>query len=771
MERHLAAILMADIVGFSRLMGEDEVGTLDAVKVLWKEQFGPRVTEHHGRVVKLMGDAALVEFPSVVDAVRCAIATQRDAAERNAAVPPGERIEMRIGINLGDIISEGDDIYGDGVNVAARMEKLAEPGGVALSATAHEHAVGKVDFDFRDGGEHELKNIAKPVRVYLWSEERRLAAMLVANVAGFSQLMGRDETGTLAAVKGLWKELFGPRVTEHGGQFVKQAEEGVWVEFPSVVDAVGCAIAAQRDSAERNSGAPKDRRIELQIGVHLGEVIIADEGIHGDGVTVADQVGQFADPGGIALSATAYEDAAAKVDVGFDDGGEHELKDISEPVRVYLWSNGGPVDHQPEIAVVEETPSLPNTPSVPDKPSIAVLPFDNMSGDPEQEYFADGLTEDIITELSRFQTFFVIARNSSFSYKGKQVTVKAVGVELGVIYVLEGSVRKAGERVRITAQLVEASSGNHVWAERYDRELADVFEVQDEVTRCIVAAIPGRLADADVNRIKRKPLENLAAYDYTIRGRIHHHRATKEDNAEALRLLGKAIELDPEFAEAYAWQSCTLGQAQARGFGDNKEELFSREVETAEKALSLDENNITCQWNMCELQMEWGTRAFGRLGPRSDVGARLEQADLHHQKAFSLNPNDPRIVAQRGELLTWQGHPDEGADWARLAMRLDPYESSGRVHLLGRALHVAGLYLDAIEAFSQVRVLRYAHHAEIAACYAQLKSDEKAKLHAEEVLRLKPDFSISDYLQVLPFRESRDREHHREGLGKAGLPE
>ena len=229
MERRLAAILMADIVGFSRLMGEDEVGTLDAVKVLWKEQFGPRVTEHHGRVVKLMGDAALVEFPSVVDAVGCAIATQRDAAERNATVPLGERIEIRIGINLGDIIIEGDDIYGDGVNVAARMEKFAEPGGVALSATAHEHAVGKVDFDFRDGGEHELKNIAKPVRVYLWSEERRLAAMLVANVAGFSQLMGRDETGTLAAVNGLWKELFGPRVTEHGGQVVKQADEGVWV--------------------------------------------------------------------------------------------------------------------------------------------------------------------------------------------------------------------------------------------------------------------------------------------------------------------------------------------------------------------------------------------------------------------------------------------------------------------------------------------------------------------------------------------------------------
>ena len=298
-----------------------------------------------------------------------------------------------------------------------------------------------------------------------------------------------------------------------------------------------------------------------------------------------------------------------------------------------------------------------------------------------------------------------------------------------------------------------------------------MFEVQDDVTKCIVAAIPGRLSDAALGRIKRKPLANLVAYDYTIRGKIHHHRGTKEDNAEALRLLGKAIEIDPEFAEAYAWQSCTFGQAQARGFGNNQEELFAREVETAEKALSLDVNNITCQWNMCELQMEWTNRAFGELRPLSDVSARLEQADLHHQKAFSLNPNDPRIVAQRGELLTWQGNPIEGADWARQAMRLDPYEAPGRAHLLGRALYVARDYAAAIEAFEQIRVWRYGHHAEIAACYAQLESNEQARSHTREVLRLKPDFCIADFLQRLPFKESKDHEHHREGLCKAGLPE
>jgi len=480
---------------------------------------------------------------------------------------------------------------------------------------------------------------------------------------------------------------------------------------------------------------------------------------------------KLAPPGGIALSATAHEHVSGKIDIVFKDGGEHKLKNIAKPARAYLWTRDGSADYQPDIADMKDTPGSENTLLLPDTPSIAVLPFENISGDLEQEYFADGLTEDIITELSRFQTFFVIARNSSFTYKGKHVAVHDVGRELGVVYVLEGSVRKAGNRVRVTAQLVEAASGNHIWAERYDRELADVFKVQDDVTLQIVSSIPSRLESADLNRIKRKPLEDQVAYDYMLRGRIHHHRSTKEDNDEALQMLDRAIKLNPEFAEAYAWQSCTLGQAQARNFGDNKEELFAQEVETAEKALLLDENNITAQWNMCELYMEWTSRAFGELQPISNVATRLEKANYHHQKAYVLNPNDPRIVAQRGELLTWRGKPIEGAGWVCQAMRLDPYEATGRAHLLGRALYVARLYADAIKAFSKVRVLRYGHHAEIASCHAQLLSEEKAKLHAAEVLRLKPDFSVIEFMQCLPFQENRDREHHREGLCKAGLPE
>ncbi len=575
--------------------------------------------------------------------------------------------------------------------------------------------------------------------------ERRLVAIFAADMVGYSRLMEADETGTIARQRTHRAELVDPEIASHGGRIVKTTGDGMLVEFGSVVEATECAVAIQRAMVEREAEVSEERRIQYRVGINMGDIVIDGDDILGEGVNVAARLEGLAEPGGVCISDVVHQSVAGKLDLAFEDLGEQQVKNITKPVHAYR-------------VVLDRMPAAPSTAPLPlpDKPSMVVLPFDNMSAEVEQEYFADGLTEDIITELSRFQTFFVIARHSAFVYKGKPVKVQDVGRELGVHYVVEGSVRKAGNRLRVVVQLIEAASGNHIWAERYDHDLTDVFELQDEVTRSIVAAIPGRLASADLDRVKRKRLENMAAYDYTLRGKMHHHRGTKEDNAEALRLLDKAIELDAEFAEAYAWKSCTLGQAQARGYGDNNEELFAQEVETAEKGLSLDENNITCQWNMCELHM---------------MSARLEQAELHHQKAFALNPNDPRIVAQRGELLTWQGRPVEGADWARRAMRLDPYDAAGRAHLLGRALYVARRYADAIEAFKQVRVPLYGHHAEIAGCYAQLGSDEEARLHAGEVLRLKPDFSIADHVQGLPFKESRDREHHRDGLCKAGLPE
>ncbi len=577
--------------------------------------------------------------------------------------------------------------------------------------------------------------------------ERRLAAILAADVVGYSRLMGDDEAGTLARLKSLRRELVKPTITGGRGRIVKLMGDGFLAEFPSVVEAVRCAVDIQHDMAGREAGLPDERRIRLRIGVNLGDIIVEGSDIYGGGVNVAARLEGLAEPGGICISGKVYEEVGDKLPTAFEDMGEQNVKNIPEPVRVYRWTDAA-VDTTPGTAVAGALP-------LPDKPSIAVLPFVNMSGDSEQEYFADGLTEDIITELSRFQTFFVIARNSSFAYKGQSINVGKIGQELGVAYVVEGSVRKASNRIRITAQLVEAASGNHIWAERYDHDMTDMFDLQDEVTRSIVAAIPGRLESADLNRIKRKRPEDMAVYDYVLRGKMHHHRRTKDDNAEALRLLDKAIELDPEFAESYAWKACTLGQALARGFGDNKDDLFAQDVEAVEKALSLDDNNFECHWIMCEVRM---------------MVARLEEAELHHQKAFALNPNDPRVVAQRSELLTWLGRPVEGVNWARQSMRLDPYNAAGRAHLLGRALYMARNYEDAIEAFKQVRVPSSSQHAEIAACYAQLGLDEKASQHAGKVLSLNPDFSIADHVQGLPFKESRDRDQYRDGLRIAGLP-
>ena len=578
---------------------------------------------------------------------------------------------------------------------------------------------------------------------------RRLAAILAADVAGYSRLMGADETGTLTAMKAHRRELWTPTIEKYDGRVVGTAGDSILVEFASAVAAVECAVAVQQGMAERNANLPSDRRMLLRVGINIGEVIVDGEDIFGDGVNVAARVQEVAEPGGVCISGTVHEHVSRKLDFAFEDAGEHRAKNIAQPI--HIWRLPG------DISVAAATASgrserLP----LPDKPSIAVLPFDNMSGDPDQEYFADGLTEDIITELSRFQSFFVIARNSAFTYKGKAVMVPDVGRELGVHYVVEGSVRKVGNRVRVAVQLIDAASGTHVWAERYDHQLTDILDLQDEITQSIVSIIPGRLEKADLTRVKRKRPENMVAYDYLLRGRLHHHRGSKEDNAEAIRLLDKAIELDPEFAEAYAWKSCTYGQALGRGYGDNAEELFARDVEAAEKALSLDENNIECQWIMCELHM---------------MGWRLDRAERHHQKAFTLNPNDPRIVAQRGELLMWQGRPVEGAEWVRRAMRLDPYDAGSRAHNLGRALFVARDYEEAIEAFKGVPAPRYGHHADMAACHAQLGNDEEAKRHARDVLRLKPDFSIADFLKSLSFAETTDRKHHEDGLRKAGLPE
>jgi adenylate cyclase len=451
------------------------------------------------------------------------------------------------------------------------------------------------------------------------------------------------------------------------------------------------------------------------------------------------------------VSRNVFNQVKNKIEVGFEDLGDKQVKNIEEPVRVYKVTTGPCERLEGDLAIVAAA-----TTCAAEKPAIAVLPFENMSGDAEQEYFADGITEDIITELARFQNLVVIARNSTFTYKGKATRIKDVARDLGVHYVVEGSVRRAGNRVRVTVQLIESKSEKHVWAERYDRELTDIFEIQDEVTKAIIGALPSRLEAADIERIKRKPPQDLAAYDYVLRSKILHHHGTKEANAEALQVLNKAIEVDPDYAQAYAWKACTLRQAVLRGYAEEPDEFNAQRIENAEKALALDENDMECLRILCEIHMEQ---------------EELDKAEHYHNRAFALNPNDPRMLAQRGELMVWLGRPEEGVEWVRKAMQLDPLGAGSFAHLLGRALRADRRYEDAIEAYKQVRAVRYQHCAEMAACCAATGNDAEAAKQKAETLRLNPNFSTEKYIASLSYGNAADREHLRDSLHKADLPE
>ncbi len=578
----------------------------------------------------------------------------------------------------------------------------------------------------------------------------RLAAILAADVAGYSRLMARDEHATLAALDA-GRGVFRSCIESNQGRVIDMAGDSVLAVFETASGAVSAALEIQNALAASTAATPEAQRMRFRIGIHLGDLIEkADGTVYGDGVNIAARLEGLAEPGEIAVSGMVHEAVRSRVAARFVDLGEQAVKNIAAPVRVFRIALGAAAVQEPPA------PSAPAALPLPDKPSIAVLPFTNMSGDAQHEYFADGIVEDIITELSRYSELFVIARNSTFTYKGRAVKVQDVGRELGVHYVVEGSVRRAGNRVRLTVQLVDSASGNHIWAERYDRDFVDIFDLQDELTRAIVATLPGRLGRAEAERLRRKPPSDMAAFDYLLAGKIHHHRATPEDNVEALRLLDKAIQLDPHFAQAYAWKACTLGQAVERGFLTPPEEFEMQAVEAINKAVALDDNEVECHRLLCEVCIE--TR-------------QLDQAVVHNERALAMNPNDPRLVAQKGELLTWLGQPIEAAEWLRKAARLDPHAAHTRAHLLGRALFGARHYAEALEAFRLIRSPRVGHLAHMAACAAQLGRDAEARERAAAALALKPDFGIKSFVQGLFYREANDRSHLEDALRKAGLPD
>ena len=583
--------------------------------------------------------------------------------------------------------------------------------------------------------------------------QRRLAAILAADVVAYSRLVELDEEGTIARLKAMRKGLIDPSIAKHHGRIVKTTGDGILVEFGSVVDALRQAVELQRAMAEHNVGVREDRRIEFRTGIHLGDIIVEDDDIFGDGVNVAARLETMAPAAGICISHSVRDQVGDNVDVGFEDLGEQLVKNMTRPVHAYRVRLK-PVEAEAAEAVVSsDAPGAASVAAV--KPSIAVLPLVNMSGDAEQEFFADGISEDIITELSRFRGLFVISRTSAFAYKGKPANVQDVARELGVQFVVEGSVRKAGNRVRITVQLIDAEADRHVWAERYDRDLEDIFAIQDEVTQSIVGTLPGRIEAVSRERAEQRPTGNMAAYECVLTGKRLHHRSTKEDNAKALRMLDSAIALDPKYAHARAWKACTLAQTWVNGYSDDPEAVKQQVADELEIALALDDNDSDVHRILAAVSL---------------VYKDFDAATYHQERALILNPNDDLIVVQQGEILTWLGQPEEGIDWIKKAMHLNPYHPERFWSHLGRACYVARRYAESIAAFKRINTPGYTHHAFLAACHAQAGENPAAKTVARQVLDGQPSFSTEEYLTTLHYKHDDDREHHREGLLKAGLP-
>jgi adenylate cyclase len=576
--------------------------------------------------------------------------------------------------------------------------------------------------------------------------QRRLAAILAADVVGYSRLMGADEVGTLALLKSRRKSVLEPLVDRHQGRVFKTTGDGVLVEFGSAVNALECAVELQRQMEAANGDLAEDRRVRLRIGVNLGDVLVEGNDLYGEGVNVAARLEPLAEPGGICISEAVMAQVRGRVAVRFEDMGEQNLKNIAAPVRIHAVRTDGPA------------PAAAATPGLSDKPAIAVLPFENLSGDAEQQYFSDGITEDLITELSRFHRFLVVARNSSFQYRGKAIDVKRVGRELGAAYLVEGSVRKAGTRVRITAQLIDVASGNHIWAERYDREIEDIFAIQDEVVTTIVGRLAGQVDRAGFETARRKRTESMAAYDYLLRGLELLRRAEHEDIEQARRLFESAIALDPNFAQAHAalslmltieyWDSAYSNPLAAKA--------LDRALVAATRAVALDENDAYCH------------RALAHV---HHCRRSFDLADYHLDLAARLNPHEFELIAYRSWFETCAGRPDAALTWLDQAARLDPRLSIWYWELRGLALYHLRRYPEAAAAFERCGTGPAFFDRFRAAAYAQAGQLDAARAEAAKALERDPDFTLTKFTKVEPYQSKASLEHMIEGMRKAGLPE
>jgi adenylate cyclase len=573
--------------------------------------------------------------------------------------------------------------------------------------------------------------------------ERRLAAIFVADIAGYSRLMGADEAGTARTFKE-HRAAVDPLVTAFGGRIVKTTGDGVLVEFPSIVSAVECAAAVQKLMADRNANVPEDKQMLFRIGVHLGDVLIEDDDILGDGVNIAARLEGVSDPGGICISSAAYDHVRGKVAIEFRDAGEQTLRNISYPVRAYKVALG-------RLRTTAASPLR-------DKPSIAVLPFQNMCGDPEQEYFGDGLAEEVITTLSHISNLLVIARNSSFTYKGKTIDVRQIGKDLGVQYALEGSVRKTGNRLRVTAQLIDTRDGSHLWANRYDRNVGDIFDVQDELTKEIVTALRLKLTDGEQARAWLRATDDVQAWSHFVEGMEHVAHITPAETAAACECFGKAAIVDPDYSVAFAFKAWTHYIDVRMGFTDTPARSTDLMETAARRSLEIDPGQ---------------PHGHGALGGVFSLKRRFDDAIREGEIAVRDAPNDAHLRAFVGRLMIVAGRPEEGVRHMRVAMRLHPFYPTFYLGIAANGLEELGRDQEAIEHLLRA-VQRdpnyFAGHLRLASLYGLADRSAEASAALAEALRINPRFKISMaetfYSSVDPNLTNR----FVEGLRKAGLP-
>lgn len=593
------------------------------------------------------------------------------------------------------------------------------------------------------------------------SDNRRLVAILAADVVGYSRLASIDEDRTLARLRALRSDLIDPTIAVHKGRVVKRTGDGAIVEFRSVVDAVRCAIEVQSAMVDRNVGVPADRRIEFRIGIHIGDVVEESDGdLMGDGVNIAARLEGVAAPGAICLSEDAYRQVKARLDMLVSDLGERMLKNIADPMRVYSLQVG--VAAQAQAPTAAQPEPAPAAATLPDRPSIAILPFTNMSGDPEQEYFVDGMVEDIITALSRFNQLFVIARNSTFTYKGRAVDVRQVARELGVRYVLEGSVRKSGSRLRITGQLIDAASGGHLWADRFDGGLEDVFELQDRITEQVVGAIEPTLRKAEIERARRKPAESLDAYDFYLRALPHVYAVRPAENLAALELLDKAIALEPAYAPALGHAAWCLVQRITRGwppYGPNDVAAATGLARRAAAAGSDDPVALVLA-------------GFALVLVGEDCDAGLDAA----RRAVEKNPASSFVTAMAGSALSFGGDHAGGLALLERAMTLGPLDPS--LFMLLSVAASAALCCGQADRAAELAQRSAALNPEfdstywvLVAAYVQLDRLDDARIALAKFQALSPGATVSRLRRQLPFRSAASLDLILDSLRRAGLPE